>query len=94
MAGYKLGVEANAWQRLHEEPHLDRQWFLRALRGYDTAKLTEQAARLVPWTTEEAAAGMRRLGKDDGNVPTVETALQAMRAVIDQRVAWWNVGKG
>ena len=94
MAGYKLGVEANAWRRLHEELHIDPEWFLRDLRGYDTVKLTEQAARLVPWTAEEAAAGMRRLGMDDAKVPMVEGALQAMCALIDQRVAWWNVGKG
>ena len=94
IAGYKLGVEAEAWRRLHAELHLDPEWFLRDLRGYDTVKLTEEAACFVPWTAEEAVAGLRRLGMDDAKVPTIEAALQAMGAVIDQRVAWWNVDKG
>jgi hypothetical protein len=45
-------------------------------------------------TAEEAAACIRRLGMGDAEVPSVQRSLQAMRAVIDQRVAWWNVDKG
>jgi len=94
IAGYKLGVEAEAWRRLHAELHLDPEWFLRDLRGYDSVKLTEQTARLLPCTAEEAADCLRRLGLADAKVPSVEGSLQAMRAVIDQRVAWWKVDKG
>jgi hypothetical protein len=94
MAGYKLGVEADAWRRLHEELHLDPEWFLRDVCGYDSVQLAEQAARLLPLTGDEAAACLRRLGAGDTKVPTIEGSLQAMRAVIDQRVAWWNVDKG
>jgi len=54
----------------------------------------EQAARLLPLTGDEAAACLRRLGAGDAKVPTIEGSFQAMRAVIDQRVAWWNVDKG
>ena len=43
---------------------------------------------------DEAAACLRRLGAGDAKVPTIEGSFQAMRAVIDQRVAWWNVDKG
>jgi hypothetical protein len=32
----------------------------------------------------------RRLGDADAVAPTVERAARAMRAFIDQRIAWWG----
>jgi hypothetical protein len=67
--------------------HTDPDGLLRGFPAHDTLKLTEQAARAVPWTAPEAAAYLKRLGPRDAAAPTVEDAL---RAVLDQRVAWWG----
>jgi hypothetical protein len=90
MAGYRLCVEADAWRRLTAELHVDAEALLRDLRGYDSLTLTERAARLFPWTAEEAAAYLRRRGLEEADVHTVDSAARAMREFLDQRVAWWN----
>jgi hypothetical protein len=48
MAGYGLCAGAEAWRQLHAELHIDPEWFLRDLRGYETVKISEQGAHLVP----------------------------------------------
>jgi hypothetical protein len=88
--GYKLRVEADAWQQLHAELHTDPDGLLRDLPAYDTLQRTEQAARALPWTADEAAAYLKRLGPGDAAAPTVEGALKAMHAFLDQRVEWWG----
>jgi hypothetical protein len=90
MMGYKLCVEADAWRQLHAELHLDPDGLHRNLPAYGTLQLIERAARVVPWTAEQAAAYLKRLGPRDAAVPTAEGALKAMRAVLDQRVQWWG----
>jgi hypothetical protein len=90
MMGYKLCVEADAWRQLHAELHIDPDGLLRDLPAYDTLQRTERAARVVPWTADEAAAFLKSLGPGDAAVPTVEGALKAMRAFLEQRVAWWG----
>jgi hypothetical protein len=90
MVGYKLCVEADARRQLHAELHIDPDGLLRDLPAHDTLKLTERAARAVPWTAGEAAAYLKRLGPGDAAAPTVEGALTAMRAFLDQRVEWWG----
>ena len=90
MAGYRLCVEADAWKRVHAELNADSESLLRHLRGHEAVKLAEETARRFPWTAEEAAAYLRRVGPADAEVPTVETAVQAMREFIDQQVAWWR----
>ena len=90
VAGYKVSVQADAWKRLHAELNADSESLLRHLRGHEAVKLAEETARRFPWTAEEAAAYLRRVGPADAEVPTVETAVQAMREFIDQQVAWWR----
>ncbi len=83
-------VEADAWKRLCGELNIDPEALLRDLPCYDTMRRTEEAARLLAGTPEEAMAQLRRLGIEDAEAPTVEEAAKAMRAFIDQCVAWWG----
>jgi hypothetical protein len=90
MTAYRLCVEADAWTQFCSELHIDPEALLRDLPGYDTLRLTQEAARLLLWTAEEAATYLRRLGPPGAQPPTVEGAAKAMRDFIDQRVAWWG----
>jgi hypothetical protein len=53
-------------------------------------QLTEKAARLLLWSPAEAAAYLRRLGRGDAALPTVEGAVKKLREFLDWRVAWWG----
>jgi hypothetical protein len=56
MWSYKLCAQADAWKQLHAELSIDPEALVRDLPVYDSVKLTEEAARLWPWTAEEATA--------------------------------------
>jgi hypothetical protein len=58
---------------------------LRALTCYDTLRRTQQAARALAWTADEAADGLRRLAGEDAALPTAEGMLEN-RAPFDP--AW------
>lgn len=90
LAAYRLRVQADAWRRLCDGLKIDPEALLRDLPCYDTLRRTEEAARLLAWTPEEATVQLRRLGAADAVAPTVEGVARAMRAFIDQRVAWWG----
>ena len=87
---YRLCIEADAWKRLCAELNIDPEALLRDLPCYDTLPRTEEAARLLTCTPEEATTHLRRLGATDAEAPTVEGVARAMRDFIDQRVAWWD----
>ena len=87
---YRFCVEADAWKRLCGELKIDPEALLRDLPCYGTLRRTEEAARLLAWTPEEATDQLRRLGPADAEAPTIEGAARAMREFIDQRVAWWE----
>ena len=90
LAAYRFCVEADAWRRLCGELRIDPETLLRDLPCYDTLRRTEEAARLLACTPEEATAHLQRLGPTDAEAPTVEGAARAMRDFIDRRVAWWD----
>ena len=70
--------------------HIDSETLLRDLPCYGTIQLAERAARAIVCTPEEAAEIFGRIVPADGKLPTVEATIRAMRAVIDDRVAWWG----
>jgi hypothetical protein len=90
LTAYRLCVEADGWRRLCADLNVDPEALLCDLPCQDALRLTEQAARTVRWSPEEAAAYLRRLGPADAEPPTSEGAAQAMRQFIDRRVAWWD----
>jgi hypothetical protein len=90
MAAYRFCVEADAWKRLSGEMNIDPEALLHDLPCYDTLRPMEALARFMAWTLEEATAELRRLGRADAKVPTVEMAVRAMRDFLDTRVRWWG----
>jgi hypothetical protein len=89
MAAYRFCVEADAWKLLSGEMNIDPEALLRDMPCYDTLRPMEELAWFMAWTPEEATAHLRRLGRVDGQAPTVEGAVQPMRELLDTRVKWW-----
>jgi hypothetical protein len=90
VAAYAFCVQADAWKRLCGDLKIDPEALLRDLPCYETLRQTEELARAAVCTPEEATAQLRRRGPEDAEAPTVEGTARAMRAFIDQRVAWWG----
>ena len=90
VAGYKVSVQADAWQMLHKEMNIAPDAHLRDLPAYGSVKMTEEIGRALAWTRDDVAAHLRARGRGDVEVVTVETALQAMRDFLNQRVRWWG----
>jgi hypothetical protein len=67
--------------------HLDGEALLRDLPCYDTLQRTQQAARALAWTADEAANCLRRLGSSDAVLPTAEGVARALRKFLEERVA-------
>ena len=89
-AGYRICVEADAWRLVCSEGPYDPEGMLQFLDGFETLKLAEQSARMCLWTPAEAAAHLKKIGKEDFEVPTVEGSAQGMLEFIEYRVKWWD----
>jgi hypothetical protein len=90
LTAYRLNVEADGWTRFCAELHLDGEALLRDLPCYDTLQRTQQAARALAWTADEATDCLRRLGPGDAALPTVEGVARGLRKFLKARVAWWS----
>jgi hypothetical protein len=90
LVAYRLGVEADGWTRFCEDLHIDGEALLRDLPCYDTLQRTQQAARALAWTADEAADCLRRLCPGDAALPTAEGVARALRQFLDESVAWWD----
>jgi len=90
LIAYRLGVEADGWTRFCAELHLDGEALLRDLPCYDTLRRTQQAARALAWTADEAADCLRGLGPGDAVLPTVEEVTRELRQFLETRVTWWS----
>ncbi len=89
-AGYRLCVEVDAWKLVCSEGHYNPDGTLRFLTGFETVKQAEENARMCLWTQAEAAAYLKKIGREDMEVPSVERSARNMREFIDHRVKWWN----
>jgi hypothetical protein len=83
MVAYLLTVHADAWGHFCAELRIDGDVLLKDLPGYDTAGLAEGAARLLAFSAAEAAAWLRRPGKEAAQVLTVESVVASLRELLD-----------
>ncbi len=65
-----------AWNLFCEELHIDPEVLVYPLPGLDVLRLIEDIARVLAFTTEEAAAYLRSL-PDDREKPRIKTAAEA-----------------
>jgi hypothetical protein len=85
LLAYQFVVNADAWRRFCGDLAIDPDALLAGYPGCRTLKRTEEMARLVACTSEEAAADTRRQDPE-AKVPTVECTAKAMREALDRLV--------
>jgi hypothetical protein len=58
--------------------------------GYDTFKLSQDAAGIDAFTSEEATAFLHKTFAENAEVATVEDAAKSMREFLNWRKARWD----
>ncbi len=89
-AGYRICVEADAWKLVCSEGNINGNGMLCHLRGFETLQQVEENARMSVWKPDEVAVYLKKICKEDVEVPTVERSAQSMRECIEYRVQWWK----
>ena len=92
LIGFRFCVEADAWKLVCSENNMNPDAMLRPLRGFETVRETEEAARELLSTPEELEDYLWEVGLEDIQVPTVEQAAQNMRDFLEKRARWWAGG--
>ena len=87
---YLFLIEREAWQRFCAELQLDAEALLRDLPGGDTLAQTEQSARALAFSVEEAARAAQMWSGDDAAVITVEDVLADYQAALAQQEHRWK----
>jgi hypothetical protein len=90
MFAYVFTVKLDGWRRFCAEFKVDADLLMNDLPGYDTENRTEEAARIMACTPEEAAAWMRERGNDTIEAPKVETGSASLWAFVNSRAEWWG----
>jgi hypothetical protein len=76
MLAFQFVLDAEAWKLFCAELHIDPEVLVYPLPGLDVLRLIEELARVLAFTTEEAAAYVRSL-PDDHEKPRIKTAAEA-----------------
>jgi hypothetical protein len=90
LLAYQLTVDSAAWERLCAELTINPERLLRDLPGYATHQELEDEARAVAFTPEQTATYLRQQFGDTAQVPTVESAWEALRAFVDRMQRLWS----
>jgi hypothetical protein len=87
---YVFTTKLEGWRRFCSEFKADPEVLMNGLPGYDTVKRTEEAARIMACTPEEANAFMREKGGETAKALTVETVVASLWAFVNSRVEFWG----
>ncbi len=90
MFAYLFLLKLDGWRRFCSEFRTDPELLMDGLPGYETAKRTEEEARTMTFTSEEATAWMRKRGNATAEAPKVETVAASLWAFVDSRTKWWD----
>jgi hypothetical protein len=90
MWAYVLTAKRDGWRRFCAELKVDPDVFLQDMPGYDTVKRSEEAARLVAFSVDEARAWLRRTSTATVEVMTAEAEAAAIGGFVSSREKWWG----
>jgi hypothetical protein len=85
-----LTAKLDGGRRFCAECKIDPELLLSHLPGYDTVRRTEEAARIMACTPEEATAWLRERGNETVEAPKVETVSASLWAFVNSRAEWWG----
>jgi hypothetical protein len=91
---YRCVLQADAWESLSAELHIEPDALVKDLPGYDTVCRMVKTARVVAFTKEEATAYLSRakvvFGGGEYRIETAEEVVQAMREILQERFRAWS----
>ncbi len=90
MLAYLFSVKDAAWGRLCSELHIGADVLLRDLPGYETLRVTREAARQDSFTPDEANAWLRREGIPEAEAVTADSEAAGLRETLRWREEWWS----
>jgi hypothetical protein len=90
MLAYVLTVKLDGWRRFCAEFQIDPDLLLHDLSGYETTKRSEEAARLLAFSVDEARAWLRRTSTATAEVMTAESESAAIGGFVKSREKWWG----
>jgi hypothetical protein len=90
MFAYVFTAKLDGWRRFCAGRQLDPEALMNDLPGYDTVKRTEEAARIMACTPEEAAAWLRERGDEAAQAPTAESVAASLVAWVENWEATWE----
>src|SRR6516225_10914001 len=82
MWAYVLTAKRDGWRRFCAELPVDPELLLSDMCGYDTVKRSEEAARLVAFSVDEARAWLRRTSTATVEVMTAEAEAAAIGGFV------------
>jgi hypothetical protein len=90
ICAYQFVTKLDGWRHFCSEFKCDPEILMVGLPGYDTAKQTEEAARLIACTKEEATAWMRKVRDVPVETLTVKNVAASIWAFVNKEAAWWG----
>jgi hypothetical protein len=85
-----LATQLNGWKQFCLEFKVNSEMLMKDLPGFTTARRTEEAARIIACTPDEATAWMQKRGGETAKAPTVEDVAASLWDFVDSRAKWWG----
>jgi hypothetical protein len=90
MLAYVLTAKRDGWRRFCAELPVDPELLLNDVPAYDTVKRSEEAARLLAFSVDEARAWLRKTSTATAEVVTAESEAAAIGGFVNSREKWWG----
>jgi hypothetical protein len=89
MWAYVLTAKRDGWRRFCAEVPVDPELLLQDMCGYETVKRSEEAARLLAFSVDEAREWLRGTSTATAEVVTAESDAAAIWGFVNSREKWW-----
>jgi hypothetical protein len=90
MFAYMITVKVDGWKRFCSEFNIDSELLMKDLPGFETVRRTEEPARIVACTPEEATVWIRQRGDKTVETPTAEAVAAALSAFVTSWAERWD----
>jgi hypothetical protein len=90
MFAYIFTTKLDGWRQFCAESKIDAEQLMNGLPGYDTVVRTEEAARMMAFTVEEAIIWMKERDNEAVEVLTVDSVVASLWSFISSRANLWE----
>lgn len=87
---YILTIKLAGWRRFCSEFNIDPEFLMKDLPGFAIVQRTEESARIMACTPDEATAWMQKRGGETAKMPTVEDEAASLWDFVDSKAKRWS----